>query len=959
MSSHKNYPVFLFALFVFVVGFLPGKVCADEQVCFSPLWPQEKSDLSPDPSITFGRLDNGFRYILKKNSEPADRVAMFLDVQAGSLNETDAERGYAHFLEHMLFNGSTHFPPGKLVEYFQSIGMSFGGDTNAHTGYDETVYNVILPDGKKKNIETGLLVLADYARGALLLDEEVERERGVILAEKRSRDSAQYRAHVAEIKFSMQGSLVAERMPIGLEETLNKADHIALKRFYDAWYRPSNMILLMVGDFDPDTVRPLVEEQFRKLQAAGSVPPCPEYGAVRDTGTRFFYHYEAEMGNSETGIETLWNEIPQNDSFTVQKEDLIRYAATKILQYRLDELGSKADTPFTSASTYSGNFLGRVGYGEISAKCDPQKWKESLQVVEKTLRQALEFGFLPEELQRAKKELQQLMDSEVLTVSTRNSRELAAGYVTNLNQNKVIRSPEQDRQLMQPVLDAMTLTDVEQAFRAVWNHPARYVKVSGNAHIAGDNPLQQVENVYRAAEKQKVSPVRALALAEFPYLQMKKLPEKPVKETELKKVGSKRLEFANHVILNLKKTHYKKNEVLAVADFGMGQAGEPLPGLTLLTENVMNRSGTSSLSKGELDKILAGSGVKFSFRVNPAAFTWSGKLLAKDMELFFQILQSLLADPGVDPDGYQVAMDFFSQQYKTLAGDMQGVMPLHGDAFLAGGNKVFGLPPWEEFAGLTIEDIQKWVLPAAERGPLEISIVGDFDEKAVAALAEQYLSTLPDRENMSIEKGTVGFPKGETLALQVPTSIDKALLLVAWKSDDFWDIQQTRGLHLLADIFSDKLRSVIRERMGASYSPQVYNLANRIYKGYGLLQARLIVDPGQVDVLKAEVLNIAESVYRGEISEEELARAKAPAMTALKDMVRTNSYWLRSVLSLSARYPQQLEWPSTILESFAGFTVSDMQRLSRKFLNPEDAAVVEAVPGKGEVPVIKRVQLQR
>lgn len=207
----------------------PGPSVAED--CFFPVWAHEKSDLQPDPSLVFGRLNNGFRYVLKKNQEPRNRVAIYLDIQAGSLNETDTERGYAHFLEHMVFNGSVNFPPGKLVEYFQSIGMSFGGDINAHTSFNETVYDVILPSGGREDIEQGLLVLSDYARGALLLEEEVERELGVILAEKRSRDSAGYRSQVKELEFSMQGTLLSKRMPIGTVETLQKTDRAALKNF--------------------------------------------------------------------------------------------------------------------------------------------------------------------------------------------------------------------------------------------------------------------------------------------------------------------------------------------------------------------------------------------------------------------------------------------------------------------------------------------------------------------------------------------------------------------------------------------------------------------------------------------------------------------------------------------------------------------------------------------------------
>ena len=159
--------------------------------CLIKNWPFETSDLKPDPSLRRGTLGNGFRYVLKKHNEPKDRVALFLMVNAGSFNEAENQRGAAHFLEHLMFNGSENFPPGSLINYFQSIGMDFGGDTNAFTTYDRTVYNIVLPKGGSEDLESGLLVLSDYAGRALLLEEEIEKERGVILAEKRSRDSAE------------------------------------------------------------------------------------------------------------------------------------------------------------------------------------------------------------------------------------------------------------------------------------------------------------------------------------------------------------------------------------------------------------------------------------------------------------------------------------------------------------------------------------------------------------------------------------------------------------------------------------------------------------------------------------------------------------------------------------------------------------------------------------------------
>jgi zinc protease len=187
------------------------------------IWPHDGSDLAPDPSLTFGKLPNGFRYVLMKNTTPRDRVSMHLNVQAGSLHESDDQQGLAHFLEHLLFCGTTHFPPGELVRYFQEIGMQFGPDANAHTGFADTVYDILLPSGGREDLEKGLLVLRDYADGALLLESEIDRERNVVLAEKRARDSADYRTFLATLGFRFPDARLPHRLPIGKEEVLRTA----------------------------------------------------------------------------------------------------------------------------------------------------------------------------------------------------------------------------------------------------------------------------------------------------------------------------------------------------------------------------------------------------------------------------------------------------------------------------------------------------------------------------------------------------------------------------------------------------------------------------------------------------------------------------------------------------------------------------------------------------------------
>ncbi len=302
LSGHRRILPAMVCLFVMLVT----NACASApESKVKPLFPHEHSDLAPDPAVSFGRLANGFRYVLLENAKPEDRVSLHLVVNVGAIHESDDERGLAHFLEHMLFNGSTHFAPGELVKYFQKIGMQFGPDANASTGFFRTVYDINLPKGNHESVDEALVVMSDYAEGALLLPEEIEREREVILAEKRTRDSADYRTYVASIQFELAGTRFPERLPIGTEEVIRGADRDKFKAFYDAWYRPDNMILVMVGDFDRSVAETLIKERFSGMRPRRDLPPVHYNGVLRQDTPVVFYHYEPEVGSTTLTLQAL------------------------------------------------------------------------------------------------------------------------------------------------------------------------------------------------------------------------------------------------------------------------------------------------------------------------------------------------------------------------------------------------------------------------------------------------------------------------------------------------------------------------------------------------------------------------------------------------------------------------------------------------------------------------------
>ena len=356
-----------------------------------------------------------------ENQNPKDRVSMHLIVDAGSFNESDDQQGLAHFLEHMLFNGSTHFKPGELVKYFQSIGMQFGPDANARTGFEETVYDLLLPDGSKKSLKDGLLVMQDYAEGALLLQSEIDRERRIVLAEKRTRDSAAYRTFVSVMKFKFPEARLSKRFPIGTDHVLETANQKEFKHFYDTWYRPEKMTLVLVGDFDAKTAASLIKENFSSLSARAPPEKEIDVGKIFHQGIKPFYHFEKDTGNTSVSIEVLQKTLKTPDSVSFQYHLLKEDMANRIVQNRLNALLRGKDSPVTDAAIDSGIYLKEIKYAEIFAECSPENWKHSLFLIEQTLRKALKYGFTASELERVKKELLSELDDAVEKATTQDS----------------------------------------------------------------------------------------------------------------------------------------------------------------------------------------------------------------------------------------------------------------------------------------------------------------------------------------------------------------------------------------------------------------------------------------------------------------------------------------------------------------------------------------------------------
>jgi len=902
-------------------------------------WPHVTSDIPVDPAVTWGRLDNGLRYAILPNAEPKDRVSVRLLIASGSLMETDAQRGLAHFIEHMGFNGTRNYPPGQLIEYFQRLGMAFGPDTNASTGLERTMYQVELPKNDADSLREAFKALRDYADGNLFLPAEIEQERGVILAEKRDRDSADYRAMEAEWHFLMPHSILPDRMPIGTEDVIRTATREQFLDFYNTWYRPERMALVVVGQVDPAAVAPLVAAAFGDMKSLAPPRPAPPLGTIdMPQDVRAYVHRDAELPRITVSIQTLVPYAFEPDTAANRLKYLPRQLAYTMLNRRLEELAKKEGVPFTSAEAKTDemlDFLSNSSFEITTTK--PEQWRPALAVAEQELRRALEHGFQPAELSEATANMSTILDNAVQQAPTRRSPALSAGLANTILHKNVFEHPTATRELYRPALAKVTVDDCLAALRTAWAAPGRMIVVSGN--LPAEVDAAAVTAAFAESRAVAVAAPAKIDSASWGYADFGPAGSITARR-EVADLGIVQVDFANGVTLNLKKTDFQAATIQLTARLGGGLLSMPAdkPGLDLFTSAAAGLMGLGKHSSDDLRRILAGRSVGASLAVGKNAFVVSGRTTPQDLELELQLLAAQATDPGYRPEAERLLLRGMAQLYTRLGHMPEGTFQLEIERALAGGDPRFGIPPLETLSRYTMADVRAWLAPELAKGPLELSIVGDIDIEATIALAAKTFGALPARSAKPAYKAErrLAFPAvGSAQERKVQTEIARGTVFVFWPTDDALDAPRNRRLGVLASVIEDRLRLKIREGLGGAYSPQSANNGSDTFPGYGYLLVQIGVEPAQAPTILAAVREIAESLRTGGITDDELQRAKQPILTQLAESARTNPYWLGAVLAACREQPQRLDWARTRTADVTAITREEINAFAAKYLQPE------------------------
>lgn len=902
-------------------------------------WPHQSSDLRPDPALLYGELPNGVGYVLRQATEPPGRVSVRLVVQAGSLMEEDDEQGIAHYLEHMAFNGTRGFPAGDMIEYFQRLGMAFGADTNASTGFDRTQYRLELPSGNAALRAESLQLLRDYADGILFAQEEVDKERGIILAEKVSRDTVDYRSYVAEMEFLFPEARFPGRMPIGTEEVIRALDREDFLAFYEKWYHPARTFLVVTGDIDPATWEEAIREAFGSFgEDREAAPADPDLGEVDFAGLRAEVHHEPEARAVQFDIVSGQPIPDPTDSRARRLRELQQQLASSVLSRRLEKLAREPDSPLLSSYAYTYPFFNFAELNALNVTVDPADWEAGVRLAEEELRRALAHGFGPAEVAEAKSRLLQRAREKVAGAPTRRADEWANEYARLINSGRVPLAPREELALVETVVEESTPESLQAVLRESWDG-GRRLFLSGPLPAEVDD--RTLLATYETAAARTVAAPDFREELTFPYQAGNAAA--PLETSRQEDPAVHQLVYANGVRVNALPTDYEEDRILIGLRVGDGSLSLPedQPGLARLAEGAFLEGGLGELSYDELTTFLAGKSVDTQLQVRESSLFFRGETRPEDLALQLELLRAYLLDPGYREDALAFFRRSLASDYRELRTTWRGVLESEVNPFLYGDEGPWRFPSEEELAARTFGELRAWLQPQLESGYLELSLVGDFDWDNTQPLLDRIFGSLPGErpaEMPAPDGGGPRFPAGVDRLFPVDSEIPQGLAMVVLRSGGIRPVEASRERSLLASVLRDRIRQEIREESGQAYAFHAASNPNRVYD-FGLFSGLAVLAPDIVDEVAPRILSLVRSLDSDPISEDERERALAPTLKQIEDMRRTNRYWM-TVVDGSQGHPAQLEWSRTLLEGYRAIGVEDLRATARELLGESEPTVV-------------------
>ena len=888
-----------------------------------------------DQSISKGILHNGLTYYVRENRKPEERIILRLIVNAGSILENEKQRGLAHFLEHMAFNGTENFPGNTLVDLLEREGIKFGPDLNAYTSYDSTVYMLDIPAGREELLDSALLILRDWATGITNTPEEIEKERGVVIEEWRKSRGARARIGEIQRKEIFGDSRYAERAPIGEISILETFGREELVSFYKDWYRPDLMAVIAVGDFDGALVEEKIKKSFDTIPLQRLRKKRVEYSVPDRAADMVSIVTDSEAVSAEIRILYLF-ENPEQDSVGDYKDGIASSLFFSMLNNRFEEKRQERNPPCVRAVAGAGRLVSTKSAFSVVSTADPEKITGALSAVAEELSRVKHYGFTESEFARAKERYARLMLQLYREAENTKSETLAAEYTRNFLEGEYVPGIEYEYMLAMELLDLITLEDMKDLSTG-------YIR-DGGALIQISKP----ESAPALAESSLLSVFRdTLSSVPEPYVDMAhdgdlvdELPSPGKARLEKHDENKKILYYAlsNGARLIIKQTDFKNDQVLfeAFSPGGHSLVSDDEWVSANLASAIVSRGVIGGLKRVQLDKYLEGKVVNVSPYIGETIEGFTGSSSVSDLETLFQLIYLYFTAAEKDEDSFHSYVSRIETYFRNQDASPdfrfgQTLMRLLSSSHPRG--RAFDISIIPEI------DHDKAYSVFRNRfgdpGSFTYVFTGSAPAEMVVGLAEKYIAFSTDVSSTEETWADTGIrlPEGVVEETIYMGKEEKSQIAVVFNGDFEWSRENLLLLTALTEAANIRLRNAIREDEGGTYSISVYPSVEKYPVPQYQITVYFACDPARAEDLKNIVLSEIKSL-RERIPEGTIQKFHNASFLELRKQLKENSFWL-SAIKDSEIDSSGLEWLNIYEIMIENINEDDIMNAASRYFNME------------------------
>jgi zinc protease len=908
--------------------------------------PDTAKALPMDPAVTVGTLPNGLRYYVRANQRPEKRAELRLVVNAGSVLEDDDQRGLAHFVEHMAFNGTRNFEKQEIVNYLERIGMRFGADVNAHTGFDETVYELQVPTDSAQLVARAFDILEDWAHQVTFDTTEVRKERGVITEEWRRGRGAGARMSDKQLPVLLQGSRYARRLPIGDMRVIDTASAATLRRFYTDWYRPDLMAVVAVGDFDKKAIEGLIREHFSSIPARRNARPRTVFPVPGHDSTLVAIATDREATGSS--VQVLYKQ-PVREERTVgaYRRGMVEGLYNGMLNDRLFELTRKPDAPFIGASSGGGRFVRSAEMYTLGARVKEGGIERGLEALLTEAERVDRHGFTATELERAKQDYLRGLEQAYAEREKTNSARYAEEYSAHFLNGDPAPGIAYEYELGRALIPGVSLGEINRLGRESISDRNRVILA--NAPEKPDVPVPSAAALLAVFERVDRADVAAYAdsVSDAPLLEKLPTPGRVVAEKESSELGTREWRLSNGVRVILKPTDFKADEVLftAYSPGGSSLAGDERYLSAALASQVVSLGGVGAFDAIELQKKLAGKAVRVGPYIGTEEEGIGGSASPRDLETMFQLVYLYFTAPRRDSSAFEA---FRANAKAALAN--RGASPQAAFQDTLQVTLAQHHPRARPISSALLDEVELDEAMAfyrdrfADASDFTFVFVGTFTPDSLKPLVERYLGALPSTRRKETWKDNGIVPPKGVVEREVRKGIEpRSQTQIVFTGPFEYTAANRHAIRSLADVLNIKLREQLREELGGTYGASVGASPDRVPRPEYSFTIGFGSAPDRAEQLVAAVFAQIDSVKAVGASAGDLAKVKEMQIRGWETSLKQNGFWLGQL----AAYDQMGEDPRAILDyrsAVGRLTAETVRDAARRYLNAQNYVRVTLYP---------------